>query len=150
MDWFKAGLLSTVIHLSVNIKNNVEKDTTLLLFFLSIKSGRPCDFLPNKTLSCIWVAPPGWSARKIDENYFLAFRLAINYAKPPFFIAYSRLCRLHCRNLAEGGCFLSWFHFTLCRYFLGLVTCRNLPRLGLRKTTLATQSRLSGFPYNSL
>ena len=34
-----------VIHVSVNIKNNAEK-------------GRPCDFLPNKTLSCIWVAIP--------------------------------------------------------------------------------------------
>ena len=28
-----------VIHLSVNIKNNVEEDTTLLLFFLSKSSG---------------------------------------------------------------------------------------------------------------
>ena len=44
----------SVIHVSVNIKNNVEKDTTLLLFFLSKKSGRPCDFFPNKlTLSCV-------------------------------------------------------------------------------------------------
>ena len=32
-------------HVSVNIKNNVEKDTTLLLFFR-----RPCDFFPYKTL----------------------------------------------------------------------------------------------------
>ena len=42
----------SVIQLSVNTKNNAEKDTTLLL------SGRPCDFLANKTLSCIWVAIP--------------------------------------------------------------------------------------------
>ena len=40
------------IHVSINTKNNAEKDTTVLL------SGRPCDFLPNKTLSCIWVAIP--------------------------------------------------------------------------------------------
>ena len=47
----------SVIHVSVNTKNNVEKDTTLLLLFLSKKSGRPCDFFPNKlTLSCIWFA----------------------------------------------------------------------------------------------
>ena len=39
-----------------------------------------------------------WSARKIDENYFfLAFRTGDKLAKPPFFVAYSRLCR-HCRN----------------------------------------------------
>ena len=43
----------SVIHVSVNIKNNVEKDTTLLLF-----SGWPCYFFPNKTLSCISVAIP--------------------------------------------------------------------------------------------
>ena len=42
----------SVIHVSVNTKNNAKNDTTLLL------SGRPCDFLPNKTLSCIWVAKP--------------------------------------------------------------------------------------------
>ena len=51
-------------------------------------------------------------------------------AKPPFFVAYSRLCR-HCRNLAEGGCRLSPFHFRLCRDFLGHVACRNLPWQGL-------------------
>ena len=45
-----------VIRVSVNVKNNAEKDTTLLFSFY--KSGRPCDFLPNKTLSCIWVALP--------------------------------------------------------------------------------------------
>ena len=31
----------SVIHVSVNIKNNVEKDTTLLLFFLSKSPGSP-------------------------------------------------------------------------------------------------------------
>ena len=51
-------------------------------------------------------------------------------AKPPFFVAYSRLCR-HCRNLAAGGCRLSPFHLRLCRYFLGHVACRNLPWQGL-------------------
>ena len=51
-------------------------------------------------------------------------------AKPPFFVAYSRLCR-HCRNLVEGGCRLSRFHFRLCRYFLGHVAGRNLPWQGL-------------------
>ena len=42
-------------------------------------------------------------------------------------------CRLyhHCRNLAEGGCLLSRFHFTRCRYFSGHVACRNLPWQGL-------------------
>ena len=55
-------------------------------------------------------------------------------AKPRFFIAYSRLCR-HCRNLAEGGCLLSRFILTLCRYFLGHVACRNLPWQGLFNIT---------------
>ena len=40
-------------------------------------------------------------------------------AKPPFFVAYSRLWRL------------SRFHFRLCRYFLGHVARRNLPWQGL-------------------
>ena len=43
----------SVIHVSVNIKNNVEKDTTLLFFFLSKSPGGHV-----KTLSCIWVAIP--------------------------------------------------------------------------------------------
>ena len=37
----------SVVHVNVNIKNNAEKDTTMLLFFLL-----------NKTLSRIWVAIP--------------------------------------------------------------------------------------------
>ena len=41
-------------------------------------------------------------------------------------VAYCQLCR-HCRNLAEGGCLLSRFHFTRCRCFLGHVACQNLP-----------------------
>ena len=45
-------------------------------------------------------------------------------------VAYCRLCR-HCRNLAEGGCLLSRFHFTRCLYFLGHVACWNLPWQGL-------------------
>ena len=42
----------SVIVVSVNTKNSAEKDTTLL------QPGRPCDFLPHKTLSCIQVAIP--------------------------------------------------------------------------------------------
>ena len=42
---------------SFSVKNNAEKDTTLLLLFLS-KSPGASDFLPNKTWSCIWVAIP--------------------------------------------------------------------------------------------
>ena len=70
-----------------------------------------------------------WSARKLDENYFF-LACGDKLAKPPFFVAYFRL-RRHYRNLAEGGCRLSWFHFRLCRYFLGHVACRNLPWQGL-------------------
>ena len=33
--------------------------------------------------------------------------------------------------MAEGGCLLSQFHCTYCRYFLGHVACRNLPWQGL-------------------
>ena len=36
----------SVIHVSLTIKSNVVKDTTLLFFFPLQKSGRPCDFLP--------------------------------------------------------------------------------------------------------
>ena len=71
---------------------------------------------------------------KRKENWWKLLLLGIQtgdkLAKPPFFVAYSRLCR-HCRNLAEGGCRLSRFHFRLCRYFLGHVACRNLPWQGL-------------------
>ena len=42
-----------VIHVSVNIKNNVEKDTTLLLFFLCKSPGGHAIFF-----RCIWVAIP--------------------------------------------------------------------------------------------
>ena len=51
----------SVVHVNVNIKNNAEKDTTMLLFFLL-----------NKTLSRIWVAIPvdwvilHWHARGED------------------------------------------------------------------------------------
>ena len=45
-------------------------------------------------------------------------------------VAYCRLC-CHCRNSAKGGCLLSRFPFRCCRYFLGHVTCRNLPWQGL-------------------
>ena len=43
----------SVIHVSVNIKNNVEKDTTLLLFFLSKSPGGHAI-----SFRCIWVAIP--------------------------------------------------------------------------------------------
>ena len=71
---------------------------------------------------------------KRKENWrrllLLGIQTGDTLAKPPFFVAYSRLCG-HCRNLAEGGCRLSRFHFRLCRYFLGHVACRNLPWQGL-------------------
>ena len=35
----------SVIHVSINIKYNVEKDTTLLVFLSFLKSRRPCDFV---------------------------------------------------------------------------------------------------------
>ena len=67
---------------------------------------------------------------KRKENWRKSLLLGIQtgnkLAKTPFFVAYSRLYR-HCRNLAEGGCLSSRFHFTLCRYFLGHVACPNLP-----------------------
>ena len=49
-------------------------------------------------------------------------------------VAYFRLCRHFC-NLAEGGCLFLRFHFTRCRYFLGHVTCWNLPWQGLTYAT---------------
>ena len=47
----------SVIQVSVNIKNNVKKRHEFVVFSF-LKSGRPCDFFPNKTLSCISVAIP--------------------------------------------------------------------------------------------
>ena len=47
----------SVTQLSVDIKNNFEKDSTLLLFFLSKSLGRLCDFPPElKTprVNCLW------------------------------------------------------------------------------------------------
>ena len=48
--------------------------------------------------------------------------------------AYCWLCR-HCHYLAKGGCLLSRFHFTCCRYFLGHVACRYLPWQGIFNTS---------------
>ena len=56
-------------------------------------------------------------------------------------LAYCRLCP-HCHNLAEGGCLLLRFHFTRCPYFLGHVTCWNLPWQGLSNCTEAPTKRL--------
>ena len=52
---------SSVIHVSVNIKDNIEKDTTLLLLlFLSKRPGGHATFF-----RCIWVAIP------VDEFFFI-------------------------------------------------------------------------------
>ena len=57
----------SVIHEGVNIKNSVEKDTTLLAFFLSKSPGGHAIFF-----RCIWVAIPVdrvilyWCAREVD------------------------------------------------------------------------------------
>ena len=59
-------------------------------------------------------------------------------------VAYCRLCR-HCCNLAEGGCLLSQFHFTRCRYFLGHVACRNLPWQGLYDLFSLSRTRIPDF-----
>ena len=48
----------SAIHVSVNIKNNAKKRHDFVVVFSFQKSGWPCVFLPNKTLSCIWVAIP--------------------------------------------------------------------------------------------
>ena len=48
----------SVIHVSVNIKNNAQKDTTLLLFFLSKSPGNHVISFQIQTLSCVWVAIP--------------------------------------------------------------------------------------------
>ena len=53
----------------------------------------------------------------------------------PFFVAYSQL-RSHCHNFAGVSCLLWQFHFTLCRYFLGHVTCWNLPWQGLNNKVM--------------
>ena len=88
----------------------------------------------RRTLEGPLKLPEERQSLKRKENWRRLLLLGIQngdkLAKPPFFVAYSRLCR-HSRNLAEGGCRLSRFHFRLCRYFLGHVACRNLPWQGL-------------------
>ena len=51
----------SVIHLSVNIKYNVEKDTTLLLFFSQSPGGHelPTCRLSYSTLVCLWCKRSG-------------------------------------------------------------------------------------------
>ena len=52
----------SVIHVSINIKNNVEKDTTLLVFLSFLKSRRPCDFvafrLPYLLIELFYIGIP--------------------------------------------------------------------------------------------
>ena len=52
----------SVIHVSINIKYNVEKDTTLLIFLSFLKSRRPCDFvafrLPYLLIELFYIGIP--------------------------------------------------------------------------------------------
>ena len=52
----------SVIHVSINIKYNVEKDTTLLVFLSFLKSRRPCDFvafrLPYLLIELFYIGIP--------------------------------------------------------------------------------------------
>ena len=52
----------SVIHASVNFKNNVEKDTTLLFSLSFLKSRRPCDFvafrLPYRLIELFYIGMP--------------------------------------------------------------------------------------------
>ena len=43
-----------VIHVNVDIKNNVEKDSTFLLFFFSLKVQVAMRFPSRNTSSCLW------------------------------------------------------------------------------------------------
>ena len=70
-----------------------------------------------------------WSLLTLTRNILWTNKLA----KRPFFVASSRLCR-HCRNLAEGGCLLTQFHFTLCRDFFGSCCLLDLTWKGPRYT----------------
>ena len=44
----------SVIHVNVDIKNNVEKDSTFLLFFFSLKVQVAMRFPARNTSSCLW------------------------------------------------------------------------------------------------
>ena len=48
----------SVIHVSLNIKDNTERDTTLLFFLCEFPGGHVVSFQIKLTLSCIWVAIP--------------------------------------------------------------------------------------------
>ena len=76
---------SSVIHVSVNIKDNIEKDTTLLLLllFLSKRPGGHAIFF-----RCIWVAIPVdgvflyWCAYGADGRTYVRWKLS-SFALPP-------------------------------------------------------------------
>ena len=91
----------SVIHVSVNIKKNVEKDTTLLLFFLSKSPGRHAIFSKQKlelhlgchtcwlnyfTLVCLWCGRTvGWCTVTWLPNflgwvdYFIFLPMVLRY-----------------------------------------------------------------------
>ena len=80
----------SVIHVSVNIKNNAEKDTTLLLFFLfkspgGLHLGCHTCWLSYFTLVCMWCGRMvGWSvmtkfSRRVDYHISLAMGLRYNF-----------------------------------------------------------------------
>ena len=132
-----------IVYMKAVITRDVKRALSYLTDNLVPRSPRSCAGLRKWRLRD-WPArraqegplklPDERQSLKRKENWrkllLLGTQTGDKLAKPPFFVAYSRLCR-HCRNLAEGGCRLSRFHFRLCRYFLGHVACRNLPWQGL-------------------
>ena len=57
-------------------------------------------------------------------------KISRKHMKSPFFVVNSRPC-CHRRSFVEKSCLLSRIYFMRCCYFLGHVTCRNLPWQGL-------------------
>ena len=83
-------------------------------------------FIVASKMELIYEAQPGRGGGRGFHVARLNFKTSHACGCLSMLVAYCQLCR-HCRNLAEGGCLLSRFHFTRCRYFLGHVACQNLP-----------------------
>ena len=115
----------SVIHMSVNIKNNIEKDTTLLLFFLSknlgghaislqtepwVAFGLPYCWLSYFTLVCLWCGQKGRGSvtwlpkflRWVDYHIFFPWCFAA-HASRMWELHYKMLHDLHLHWISSAA-----------------------------------------------
>ena len=97
-----------------------------------------CDLFTNHTIFCtkshLFLSQKKRNTKTAQPNRFQILLKVTNQISGEMDVK-KRPCR-HCCNLAKGGCLLSRFHFMRCHYFLGHVSCRNLPWQGLNKVAI--------------